>query len=86
MTTKKITSLFPGFVFNKLAKFVREITPTTVNSWRYHDITFFHKTLYGKIPTFDINVFRLKISSNEYSEWLNTNYNMFFQSDVKKHS
>ena len=27
--------------------------------------------------------FRLKISSNEYSEWWNTSYNIFFQSDVK---
>ena len=31
----------------------------------------------------DINFFWVKISSNEYSEWLNTSCNIFFQSDVK---
>ena len=35
------------------------------------------------MPSLDINFFRLKISSNEFSEWLNTSYNIFFQSDVK---
>ena len=30
-----------------------------------------------------MNFFRLKISSNDYSDWLNTSYNIFFQSDVK---
>ena len=31
----------------------------------------------------DINVFGLKFLQNEYSEWLNTSYNIFFQSAVK---
>ena len=83
MTTKKIGSLYPGFVFNELATFVREIRPTTVNSWGFNDITFFHNALYGKTQTLDINFFRLRISSNKYSEWLKTSYNIFFQSDIK---
>ena len=31
-----------------------------------------------------MNFFRLKISSNDYSDWLNTSYNIVFQSDAKK--
>ena len=30
-----------------------------------------------------MNFFRLKISLNDYSDLLNTSYNIFFQSDVK---
>ena len=83
MTTKKIGSLHQGIVFNELAKFVPEIRPTTVDSWGYNEINFFHNTLHGKIPSLDINFFGLKFLQNEYSEWLNTSYNIFFQSDVK---
>ena len=54
---KKIRSSYAGFIFNELAKFVREIRATTIDSWGYHDITFFHNTLYGKIPTLNINFF-----------------------------
>ena len=35
------------------------------------------------MPSLDINFFRLKISSNEFSEWLNTSDNIFFLYDVK---
>ena len=35
------------------------------------------------MPPLDISFVRLKSSSNECSEWLNTTYNIFFQSDVK---
>ena len=41
MMTKKIRSSYAGFIFNELAKFVREIRATTIDSWEYHDITFF---------------------------------------------
>ena len=41
MMTKQIRSSYAGFIFNELAKFVREIRATTIDSWGYHDITFF---------------------------------------------
>ena len=39
---KQIRFLCPGFVFNELAKFVRQARPTTVDSWGYSYVTFPH--------------------------------------------
>ena len=81
---KQIRSSYPGFVFNELAKFVHQARPTTVDSWGYNYVTFPYNILYGRIPLLNMNFFRLKISSNDYSDWLNTSYNIVFQSDAKK--
>ena len=71
---KQLKALYPGFVFNKLAKFVRLGSSTSWDTWDSVDITFMQRTEYNKVPNVEMDFCRFYISNRDYQKWFDWTY------------
>lgn len=66
MIKKQLKALYPGFVFNELAKLVRLASTASIDEWDSTDITFMQRSEYNKIPYVEIDYFGFFISNRDY--------------------
>ena len=65
MIKKQLKALYPGFVFNELAKLVRLASTASIDEWDSTDIIFMQRSEYNKIPYVEIDYFGFFINFDQ---------------------
>ena len=79
---KQLRKIYPNFLYKNLDKWVRRVSPTSLDEWDRKYIKTMSQTEYGLVlqPKSDITGF--EISNPIYEEWFRTSYTIFDEPSV----
>ena len=79
---KQLRKIYPNFLYKNLDKWVRRVSPTSLDEWDRKDIKTMSQTEYGFVlqPRSDITGFEISIPI--YEKWFRTSYTIFDEPSV----